>query len=209
MSKDKLSTIFDYVDHVQPELTPYEALVYLYLLRNSYLATGSRDIRVGKRTIATAYGKGSRGKKTNYEHISKLLKSLEEKDFIKVGDTNREGTKYTVQLPSDIPAIAERIAIISHEPEDDDYFTNPEKRKIIFERDKWKCQYCGEKVTEDNVTLDHFIPQCNGGNNTKDNLRTSCMLCNSIKSGKTFEEAAPLILKNIQERRSRNNSNYK
>ena len=78
-----------------------------------------------------------------------------------------------------------------------------EKRKELFERDKWICHYCGEKVTEENATLDHLTPQCKGGKHTKSNLKTSCLVCNSIKSGKTYEEAAPFLLKSIQERRTR------
>ncbi|MGH7236937.1 MAG: HNH endonuclease [Candidatus Saccharimonadales bacterium] len=62
--------------------------------------------------------------------------------------------------------------------------------------------YCGEKVTAENATLDHLVPQYKGGKHTKENLKTSCLMCNSIKSGKTYEEAAPLLLKSIQERRA-------
>ena len=97
------------------------------------------------------------------------------------------------------------MAISVPVPEDDDYFIDPEKRKIIFEEDNWICQYCGEKVTDKNATLDHYIPKCNKCNNNKENLRTSCIICNSVKSGKSYEEAAPLILKSIQERKSRGN----
>ncbi|HLC55069.1 MAG TPA: HNH endonuclease [Candidatus Nanoarchaeia archaeon] len=84
-----------------------------------------------------------------------------------------------------------------------DYFNDPIKRQELFERDKWKCDYCGEEVTKDNATLDHLIPQSKGGKNTKDNLKTSCLLCNSIKSGKTYEEAAHHLLKSISERKKR------
>ena len=85
----------------------------------------------------------------------------------------------------------------------EDYFNDPKERILIFERDNCTCQYCGEKVTKDNATLDHYIPQSKGGKNTKDNLRTLCLVCNGIKSSKAFEEAAPFILKSIQERRKR------
>lgn len=74
-----------------------------------------------------------------------------------------------------------------------------------FERGKWTCFYCGEKVTSQNATLDHLIPQSKEGKHTKDNLKTSCLVCNSIKSGKTYEEAAPYLLKSIQERKARSN----
>ncbi|MFC2161118.1 hypothetical protein ACFLRX_05635 [Acidobacteriota bacterium] len=67
--------ICDFFDFLMPELTPGESSLYLYLLRNTVLIGESRDIRVGKRTIAKGYGAGSRGEKTNFAHITKLLKS--------------------------------------------------------------------------------------------------------------------------------------
>ncbi|MBY0246097.1 MAG: HNH endonuclease [Nitrospiraceae bacterium] len=78
-----------------------------------------------------------------------------------------------------------------------------EKRKEIYERDQWICQYCGDRVTPENATLDHFVPQCKSGTNKKENLRTACLLCNSVKSGKSYEEAAVYLLKSIQTRRGR------
>ena len=202
MDTEKLQKIIEqFVDLLMPELTPYETSLYILFLRRSFLSD-DMTIRIGKKTIAKKYGKGSRGKKTNYAHVSKILKRLEVKGCIKVGDTNRDGTLYTILLPEQIPLVAEKLAIVPEEKEED-YFTNPEKRKELFERDKWICHYCGEKVTEENATLDHLIPQCKGGKHTKSNLKTSCLVCNSIKSGKTYEEAAPFLLKSIQERKTR------
>lgn len=63
---------------------------------------------------------------------------------------------------------------------------------------------CGERLDIANITLDHYIPQSKGGNHSKENLKTACLLCNSIKSGKTFEEAAVLLLKSISERKKKN-----
>ena len=195
--------IEQFVDYVLPELTPYETSVYLYLLRNSCLKTGKNEIRVGKRTIAEGYGRGSKGEKTNYQHISEVLDRLAQKECIKVGDTNREGTLYVVNLPKDIPFVASKIAESTTAVADEDFFTDPEKRRVIFEQDAWICHYCGEKVNSTNASLDHFVPQVAGGKHNKDNLKTACLVCNSIKSGKTYEEAAPFLLKSIQERRVR------
>jgi len=203
MKEDIRSIIEQFVDYLLPELTPYETSLYLYLLRNSFVKNSVGEIRVGKRTIAAGYGKGSRGEKTNYAHVSKILKMLEEKGCIKVGDTNRDGTLYIVSLPKDIPLVAEKIASSLVQDTEEDYFNDPEKRREIFERDKWICQYCGEKVTPKNATLDHFIPQSKGGKHNKQNLRTCCLICNSIKSGKTYEEATPFLLKSIQERKAK------
>jgi hypothetical protein len=194
-----------FVDYLQPELTPYEVALYLYLLRNSVLKSRTSEIRVGKRTVALEFGKGARGESTSYAHISEILQRLEQKGCIKIGNADRFGTLYTVILPEDVPIVAEKIAKQMLLKVDDDYFTNKDKRHVIFERDKWICQYCGEEVNQQNATLDHFIPKSKGGDNSRDNLKTCCLLCNSIKSGKTYEEAAPLLLKSIQERRSRSN----
>ena len=189
-------TLEQFVDLLMPELTPYETSLYMFFLRSSFLSDDS-EIRIGKRTIAEKYGKGSRGEKTNYAHVSKILKRLEEKGCIKIGDTNRDGSLYRIILPSDIPLVAEKLAIVP-KTEDEDYFTKPEKRKELFERDKWICHYCGEKVTEENATLDHLTPQHKGGKHTKDNLKTSCLVCNSIKSGKTYEEAEELVCRFLE-----------
>ena len=199
---DTNKIIKEFVDYLLPDLTPYEASLYLYLLRQSILENGQPTIRVGKRTIVSAYGKGSRGERTNYAHISKVINSLDAKDVLKIGDVSREGTLYTINLPEEIPLVSKKMAMATQTKEDD-YFNDQEKRQELFERDKWKCHYCGEEVTKDSATLDHLIPQSNGGKNTKENLKTSCLLCNSIKSGKTYEEAAPQLLKSISQRKKR------
>jgi len=196
---EKIKTIMEqYVDFLLPELTPYEAALYIFFLRNSYFKNEGFEIRIGKRTIADKYGRGSRGEKTNYAHVTKLVKGLEIKGCLKVGDTNRDGTLYVIVLPEEIPLVKEKLSY-QEDPEDEDYFTDMKKRQEILERDKWTCFYCGEVVSSENATLDHLIPQHKGGGHAKDNLKTSCLMCNSIKSGKTYEEAAPFLLKSIQE----------
>lgn len=201
---DKENTIIEeFVDYLQPELTAYESSLYLFLLRNSFLRNGEKEIRIGKRTIAGGFCKGSRGEHSSYGHVSEVITNLEKKGCIKVGDVDRLGTVYTIVLPRDIPLVAEKIANLKPINEEEDYFTNPDRRKEVFERDGWICQYCGDRLNQQNATLDHFVPQSKNGKHTKDNLRTCCLICNSIKSGKTYEEAAPLILKSIQQRRAK------
>lgn len=62
MMKDISETIEQFVDLLMPELTPYEAAMYIFLLRNSHLKN-LEEIRIGKRTIAEKWGTGARGKK--------------------------------------------------------------------------------------------------------------------------------------------------
>ena len=204
---ENIKTIVEqFVDYLSPELTPYEASFYLYLLRNSFIRNGTLEVRIGKRTIAAGHGKSSRGEETAYAHVSEILKKLEEKGCIKIGDTNREGTLYIINLPKDIPSVAEKLEALLAQDIEEDYFSDSEKRQEIFSRDKWVCQYCGEKVTPENSTIDHFIPQAKRGKHNKDNLKTSCLTWNSIKSGKTYEEAAPFLLRSIQERKARSHT---
>lgn len=60
-------------------------------------------------------------------------------------------------------------------------------RFYIFERDNFKCEYCGSKKgTHNNVILhvDHIIPVSKGGKNNICNLVTSCEKCNLGKGAK-------------------------
>ena len=203
MESDPVNMISEIVDFVLPELTPYELSFYLFLLRNSYVKSGASDLRVGKRTIAQKCGKGTRSNVSNFAHVTKVLDALEAKGCIVIGDTNREGTLYRVRRPSDIPFVARILSESKSSDASTDYFNDPEKRRQLFDRDGWSCHYCGERVTDKNATLDHYVPVCQGGPSDPDNLFTSCLLCNSVKSGKSYEEAAPLILRSIRDRAAR------
>lgn len=63
--------------------------------------------------------------------------------------------------------------------------------KHIFERDDYKCKFCGK---ERDLILDHIIPLSKNGNNNIENLQVLCMKCNDSKgnknppSYKSFEE---------------------
>lgn len=50
------------------------------------------------------------------------------------------------------------------------------------------CQYCGTTITLANISIDHAIPICRGGNNNADNLVGICRECNPIKGIFTEEE---------------------
>jgi hypothetical protein len=200
--EQQLRLVLQVVDYVLPALPPYEFSLYLLLLRRSHLSVGSAQVQIGKRTLADLFGQGTRSAKPNYNHVSEVLKSLESKGYLSVGISTREGTIYRVRLPHEIPEISARM---NQEPAaiSIDYFNDPEGRREIFERDHWTCQYCGAPLTPETASLDHFIPQCEGGPGTKENLRACCLICNSLKSGKTYEEAAPFLLKSIRERKAR------
>lgn len=68
----------------------------------------------------------------------------------------------------------------------------------IFQRDGWRCRWCGVEVSYNPAasgpfyptmaSLDHLIPQVKGGRNTKDNLVTACRRCNSERGHMSVED---------------------
>ncbi len=49
------------------------------------------------------------------------------------------------------------------------------KRLRIYMRDKFRCQYCGEKKGVAELTLDHILPRSRGGDNSPVNIVTACV----------------------------------
>ncbi|WP_407485010.1 HNH endonuclease [Elizabethkingia miricola] len=60
----------------------------------------------------------------------------------------------------------------------------------VFKRDKFTCQYCGEKAPEVVLNVDHINPVANGGTNEILNLITSCFSCNSGKSDRILSDSS-------------------
>lgn len=70
-------------------------------------------------------------------------------------------------------------------------------RKMIFERDGWRCQLCGKsvlrkttyrkrdgKIHSRSPTVDCIVPMSKGGNYEPDNCQTACFACNSRKGAR-------------------------
>lgn len=69
-------------------------------------------------------------------------------------------------------------------------------RKNVIWRDKYVCQYCGNKFQYHELTMDHIIPKSRGGEKSWTNIVACCKRCNSKKGNKTPKEAKmPLIKK--------------
>ena len=68
------------------------------------------------------------------------------------------------------------------------------KRTRIYMRDKFRCQYCGEKKAASELTLDHILPRSRGGDNSPFNVVTACPSCNQRKGNRTPSEARMPLL---------------
>ena len=55
----------------------------------------------------------------------------------------------------------------------------------VFLRDKFACQYCGDKK---DLTFDHLLPKSRGGLTDWNNVVTACSSCNVKKGGKLYKD---------------------
>ncbi|MEN8374245.1 MAG: HNH endonuclease [Gemmatimonadota bacterium] len=59
-----------------------------------------------------------------------------------------------------------------------------ERRRRIFERDGYRCVYCGRPYEESQLSVDHVEPRQRGGDHSDGNLVTACLTCNRGKAGR-------------------------
>jgi 5-methylcytosine-specific restriction endonuclease McrA len=63
------------------------------------------------------------------------------------------------------------------------------RKKVLFNRDNWQCQYCGIKLDWSSITIDHVVPKCMGGITSWKNCVSSCKKCNSKKGSKPLADS--------------------
>lgn len=61
-------------------------------------------------------------------------------------------------------------------------------------RDKFKCQYCGNRFKMSELNYDHVVPRAQGGRTVWDNIVSACYRCNSSKANRTPQEAGMKLL---------------
>jgi hypothetical protein len=199
--------ICDVVDLLMPDLKPYEFSFYVYFLRHSIIQHGKPYIRVSRRglqsgivksayTGSTSGGKDADSAAASFKTVRQAIEGLEAVGAIRQeGDPNREGTLYRVLLPEEIEICQRRRAEnaagnpqISASEQEADFYNVRENRLKIFERDNYRCVYCGKQLTRFTATLDHITPVSEGGDNTAENLKTACLQCNSRKTARPLSD---------------------
>ena len=75
------------------------------------------------------------------------------------------------------------------------HWISPHKHRVKFSRqnvlarDRWRCQYCGERQPGTDLTFDHVVPRSRGGRTEWENIVMACVDCNSRKRNRTPVEA--------------------
>lgn len=65
----------------------------------------------------------------------------------------------------------------------------------VFTRDRFRCQYCGDKKPIRQLNYDHVVPRVKGGKTVWENIATSCYACNDRKGSRTPEQAGMKLLR--------------
>jgi hypothetical protein len=74
------------------------------------------------------------------------------------------------------------------------------KRTEVFERDGYRCVYCGELFEPDDLSVDHVQPKMRGGDGSGGNVVTACRGCNTAKGGARLSQylaANPVARRNF------------
>ncbi len=182
-------TFAQFQDHLAPRLDVYEQAIYLYVLRHTHVE-GRREIVIGLKSARKklAFGVGKAGSPPSEAVVYEKLRALEQKGCVKVLSSERAGTRIQIVLPNEIPGllpVATSAAEITLEEQD--FFSIPENRKLILEREKWRCFYCLAVLDENNHVVEHVVSRPEG-NNSYMNVAAACRRCNNRKSAMLVED---------------------
>jgi 5-methylcytosine-specific restriction endonuclease McrA len=113
------------------------------------------------------------------------------KDKVTVGEWDGERVLRSPRAEYRVPSVIRRRTYINIRRRLE---ASGVKRLRIYMRDKFRCQYCGQKKGAAELTLDHILPRSRGGDHSPLNVVTACITCNNRKSNRTPDEARMPLL---------------
>jgi 5-methylcytosine-specific restriction endonuclease McrA len=113
------------------------------------------------------------------------------KDTVTVEEFDSERVLRSARAEFRVPSVIRRRTYINVRRRQE---ASGMKRLRIYMRDKFCCQYCGEKKAAGQLTLDHILPRSRGGDNSPVNIVTACVPCNQRKGDRTPAEARMPLL---------------
>jgi len=170
----------------------YEQAIYLYIARHT-IVEGKVEATIGLKSARRklAFGIGKAGTPPSERIIYDKLRSLESKECVKVLSSERSGIRIVV--PAEIPGLISVLSPAKHvPPEELDFFSVPENRTRILEREGWQCFYCLAKLDQNNHVIEHVVSRPEGDNSYK-NVVAACRRCNNRKDSALAEVFGPSI----------------
>jgi 5-methylcytosine-specific restriction endonuclease McrA len=113
------------------------------------------------------------------------------KDTVFVEEWDGERVLRTARAAFPVPSVIRRRTYINIRKRRE---ASGKRRTRIYLRDKFRCQYCGERKEVAQLTLDHILPRSRGGDDSPVNVVTACVACNNRKSNRTPAEARMPLL---------------
>ena len=88
-----------------------------------------------------------------------------------------------IRLRKYVKVLYERVTFVSY------------TKKNVHLRDGYTCQYCATQCRTEEATIDHIIPDCQGGKDSWENTVTCCKACNSMKDNRTLAESGLQLIR--------------
>ena len=176
-------------DHLAPRLDTYEQALYLYILRHSRLV-GLNEVTIGFKSARKkmALGIGEAGKPMSEGTCYEKLRSLEKKGCVDILATERAGTRVCLRLPDEIRGLVPQTEVPSkRNPEEFDFFSTPQNRVLLLEREGHRCFYCLRQLDGQNHMVEHVRSRPHG-NNSYRNVVAACIQCNNRKGATEAED---------------------
>ncbi|MEW6666972.1 MAG: HNH endonuclease [Thermodesulfobacteriota bacterium] len=107
-------------------------------------------------------------------------------EVIEESDHTVRSVSFTIKLPSVV-----RLLRMVRRPRGAIRFS----RQNIYARDRYQCQYCGDRFSTEDLTYDHVLPKSRGGRTRWENIVTCCVECNRKKGGRTPGEAGMRLIR--------------
>lgn len=176
-------------------------VIYHVLFHLTYFETGKPEIVIPWARVGSFIRSEQGNIIDDNTTVKRRLGDLFRYKCITVNRQRGGANEIVVHLPSEISDCRQLIdkeevlALEDVQPDDADYYSDPERRLMVLERDKRRCIYCLITVSEDSYVLDHITPVSKGGTNRKSNLVTSCEGCNQRKQD---QDAIQFLLLNYR-----------
>lgn len=99
---------------------------------------------------------------------------------IRGGGNHLTGRQTVIELPSIIACGGRKLVYPRYNPR----LTN----SGLFERDGFRCMYCGKHFHKSLLTRDHIVPSSRGGKDIWKNVVAACKRCNQYKNDYLLQE---------------------
>ena len=162
-------------------LSVWERSLYYHLLRHTRFHGDETKVFAIK-PLGQALGMSE-------SSVRQAIRSLHDKDCVRIEERSRRGHLLRVFLPSEItgvvpPAPTETPLDI----EAVDFFTNRRLIQPLIDREGGRCFYCLRSVNLESCVLDHVVPEAKVRDNSYRNIVVSCHPCNAVKQEQSADD---------------------